>query len=99
MAISNLPETKCRGSYHPDAEASRRLAYILVLACGLGQAAADVPKDARKDSRYALGYVVVTHYPGVSSDGTGDSTAGIQSAINDAYAKRMAVLFPPPGST
>jgi hypothetical protein len=31
----------------------------------------------------------------VSSEGTGDSTAGIQAAIDDAYANRMAVLFPP----
>ncbi len=42
----------------------------------------------------ALGYVVVTDYPGVRSDGTGDSTAGIQQAIDDAYAQQKTVFFP-----
>ncbi len=41
-----------------------------------------------------LGYVVVTDYPGVQSDGTGDSTTGIQQAIDDAFALKKTVFFP-----
>jgi hypothetical protein len=55
---------------------------------------AEIPQAAKDDPRYALGYVVVSHYPGVRSDGTGDSTTGIQSAIRDAYKNHLAVLFP-----
>jgi len=74
----------------------RRTAGLILVAAGLWQEpAVAVPDAARADPRYALGYVVVTHYPGVRSDGTGDSTAGIQAAIVDAYANRKAVLFPP----
>lgn len=73
----------------------RRTAGLIVVAAGLWQEpAVAVPDAAREDPRYALGYVVVTHYPGVRADGTGDSTAGIQAAIVDAYANRKAVLFP-----
>ncbi len=69
---------------------------LMVLAAGLwAEPAGAVPEPAREDPRYALGYVVVTHYPGVRADGTGDSTAGIQAAIRDAYAGGKAVLFPP----
>jgi hypothetical protein len=55
---------------------------------------AEIPKAAKDDPRFALGYVVVTHYPGVRADGKGDSTAGIQAAIRDAYENHLAVLFP-----
>jgi len=95
MTILNLERNRCNRSFYPYAEASRWLACVLVLVGCLSEATAAVPERARKDPRYALGYVVVTHYPGVRGDGTGDSTAGIQSAINDAYVNRMAVLFPP----
>ncbi|MBT7162939.1 MAG: hypothetical protein HN904_09180, partial [Victivallales bacterium] len=54
----------------------------------------EIPEAARQDPRHALGYVVVTHYPGVRPDGQGDSTTGIQAAIEDAYANHLAVLFP-----
>ena len=54
----------------------------------------EIPQTVREDPRYALGYVVVTHYPGVRADGQGDSTTGIQAAIEDAYANHLAVLFP-----
>jgi len=74
----------------------QKTAALIVVAAGLWQEpAVAVPGAARADPRYALGYVVVTHYPGVRADGTGDSTAGIQAAIVDAYANRKAVLFPP----
>lgn len=56
---------------------------------------AAVPEAAQADPRFGLGYVVVTHYPGVRADGGGDSTAGIQAAIRDAYDNHLAVLFPP----
>jgi len=42
----------------------------------------------------ALGYIVVTNYPGVHNDGTGDSTAGIQQAIDDGFVSKKTVLFP-----
>jgi len=95
MAMRNLVGNECDGNLQPSAEVPRRFVCILLLAGCLGEAMAAIPERAQKDPRYALGYVVVTYYPGVSRDGTGDSTAGIQTAINDAYAIRMAVLFPP----
>jgi hypothetical protein len=58
-------------------------------------AGAAIPDAAKSDPRFALGYIVVTHYPGVSANGAGDSTAGIQAAIIDAYNDGLAVLFPP----
>ena len=68
----------------------------LALVCLVERTAtAEIPRAAREDPRFALGYLVVTHYPGVRSDGTGDCTCGLQQAIDDAYANRLAVLFPP----
>lgn len=57
-------------------------------------AGAAIPEAAQHDPRFKLGYLVVTHYPDVKNDGTGDSTAGIQQAIADAYEQNMTVLFP-----
>jgi len=54
-----------------------------------------VPSGVLSDPRYDLGYIAVTHYPGVYTNGTGDSTVGIQQAIDDAYELRRTVLFPP----
>ncbi|MBN1673176.1 MAG: hypothetical protein JXR37_19180 [Kiritimatiellae bacterium] len=70
------------------------LALLTGLAFGVAGSSAAIPEPAKADPRYALGYVVVTHYPGVRADGTGDATAGIQAAIEDAYADGRAVLFP-----
>ncbi len=95
MAMCNQAKQNPFGRARLLSEMPRRLMCILVLAGFPGEGAAAIPEQARKDPRHALGYVVVTHYPGVRSDGTGDSTAGLQMAINDAYAHRMAVLFPP----
>lgn len=53
-----------------------------------------IPQEARKDPRFKLGYLVVTHYEGVRNDGTGDSTAGIQQAIDDALANHLVAYFP-----
>jgi hypothetical protein len=55
---------------------------------------AAIPPAAAADPRYALGYLVVTHYPGVNADGTGDSRAGIQEAMDDAYTHDLVLLFP-----
>ena len=65
---------------------------LLALPAGRGLAA--IPPAAASDPRYALGYLVVTHYPGVSADGTGDSRAGIQAALDDAYTHDLVLLFP-----
>ena len=81
--------------YKPLAEMWRLLMPVFILACCLSEGVAAIPEQAQKDPRFVLGYVVVTHYPDVHTDGTGDSTAGIQTAINDAYENQMAVLFPP----
>lgn len=56
---------------------------------------AAIPQSAKDDPRYALGYLVVSHYPGVNPDGTGDSRAGIQQAIDDAMDNQLVVFFPP----
>jgi len=68
------------------------IALIALLALPLR---AELPPGAKADPRFALGYVVATHYPGVRADGTGDSTAGLQAAINDAYDNHLALLLPP----
>lgn len=55
---------------------------------------AAIPQSAKDDPRYKLGYLVVTHYPGVDTNGTGDSLAGLQSAVDDAYSNNLVALFP-----
>ena len=57
-------------------------------------AARQVPQAAMQDPRYDLGYLVVTYYDGVNPNGTGDSHAGIQQAIDDAYENKLVVYFP-----
>lgn len=59
-----------------------------------GSLPAAIPDSARADPRFALGYLVVTHYAGVRNDGTGDSTAGLQQAVDDAYANDLVAFFP-----
>ncbi len=67
----------------------RVISVLLIVLMGSASDAA-----VENDPLYELGYIVVTNYPGVSNDGTGDSTAGIQQAIDDAYALKKTVLFP-----
>ncbi|HPA16334.1 MAG TPA: hypothetical protein PLU30_01210 [Verrucomicrobiae bacterium] len=55
---------------------------------------AAIPQAAKDDPRYKLGYLVVTHYPGVATNGTGDSLAGLQAAVSDAYTNNLVALFP-----
>ncbi|MFV2070716.1 MAG: hypothetical protein ACC645_27415, partial [Pirellulales bacterium] len=67
----------------------------LLLICATSwKASAAIPQAAKDDSRYKLGYLVVTYYPGVSNDGTGDSLAGHQEAVNDAFGNGLVALFP-----
>lgn len=67
------------------------LAVVLAAATTLRAA---IPAAARDDPRFTLGYLVVTHYAGVRNDGTGDSTAGLQQAIDDAYAANLVCFLP-----
>jgi len=69
-------------------------ATVGLALCLLTGVRAAIPTAAKSDPRYKLGYLVVTHYAGVRSDGTGDATAGIQQAIEDACGAHLAVLFP-----
>lgn len=55
---------------------------------------ATIPSAAKTDSRYALGYLVVTYYGTNLNDGVTDATAAIQQAIDDAKANYLAVFFP-----
>jgi hypothetical protein len=73
--------------------AFRFILLILLIFSQFGAKAA-IPLSAKNDPRFELGYLVVTHYEGVYPDGTGDSYAGIQQAINDAYDNKLVVLFP-----
>jgi hypothetical protein len=66
---------------------------LAALLLGGGTVSAAIPEAARRDARYALGYLVATHYAGVRSDGTGDSTAGLQQAIDDAYANDLVAFL------
>lgn len=74
----------------------KALVATFVLAIGMTRAAAgaELPPAARADPRLALGYLVVTAYPGVNNDGRTDSTAGLQQAIEDAREHNLTVLFP-----
>ncbi|MBI5692613.1 MAG: hypothetical protein HZC55_21240 [Verrucomicrobia bacterium] len=75
---------------------ARRWWPVLAAVAGLFASvlSAAIPDAARADPRFRLGYLVVTHYPGVRSDGTGDATAGLQQAIDDAYAANLVCFLP-----
>jgi hypothetical protein len=81
MAMRGQAVQRTFGASHHLADSPRWLMPILVLAGCLAGATAAIPERAQKDPRYALGYVVVTRCPGVSSDGTGGSTGGIQTEM------------------
>lgn len=66
----------------------------LVSLLFLTKSFAVIPEEAINDSRYSLGYLVVTHYSGVDPTGITDSRAGIQQAIDDAYDNQLVVFFP-----
>jgi hypothetical protein len=70
------------------------LALSMLAVAGATAVRAAIPDPARVDPRFRLGYLVVTHYPGVRPDGTGDSTAGVQQALEDAFANDLVAFFP-----
>ena len=62
------------------------LTLVLLLFCLLSLTVrAAIPAAATNDARYALGYLVVTNYPNVRNDGITDCTAGLRTAIQDAF--------------
>lgn len=67
--------------------------FVLLTGLWLNLPAA-IPQAAKDDPRYKLGYLVVTHYAGVDTNGVSDSLAGLQAAVNDAYSNNLAALFP-----
>jgi hypothetical protein len=68
--------------------------FLFLLLLSSASAYATIPQAAKSDPKFDLGYLVVTHYPGVNSNGTGDSRAGIQEAINDAFKNKLTLFFP-----
>jgi hypothetical protein len=90
----------------PRRNVSLLCASLMIVLAGTIPVRAAIPAAALADPRYGLGYVVVTYYPGVTTNGTGDCTAGIQAALNDTYSQNknfdgsrtnrgLAVFFPP----
>ncbi|MBN1670952.1 MAG: hypothetical protein JXR37_07965 [Kiritimatiellae bacterium] len=63
--------------------------------CAASIAGSGIPAAAKDDPLFKLGYLNVRHYSGVRNDGTGDSTAGMQQAIEDAWENRLAFFLPP----
>lgn len=57
---------------------------------------AAIPAAATQDPLYAKGYLVVTYYSGVSKTGTWpvSTTAGLNQALDDAYANNLIAYFP-----
>lgn len=68
--------------------------YLAILTLSAPKVFAAIPPSAMADSRFKLGYLVVTYYPGVMNDATGDATAGINEAIVDAFNNNLVVFFP-----
>ena len=75
------------------------LMVFVLLALAAASLRAAIPAAAKADPRFGLGYLVVTYYPGVTTNGTGDCTAGIQAAINDAFANNAAFAICPFGNS
>jgi hypothetical protein len=67
---------------------------LAVFIGGLLSVRATIPQAAKDDPRYKLGFLVVSHYAGVNTNGTADSLAGLQAAVNDAYTNGLVALFP-----
>lgn len=77
--------------------AIRRLLLGLALAGGgFSLAPAAIPAAALADPLYAKGYLVVTRYAAVHRDGTdaAATTAGLNEAIDDAYAHNLIAYLP-----
>ena len=61
------------------------LVVFVLLALAPASLRAAIPAAAKADPRYGLGYLVVTYYTGVNTNGTGDCRAGINDALRDAW--------------
>ncbi|MBL9186612.1 MAG: immunoglobulin domain-containing protein [Opitutaceae bacterium] len=64
----------------------------------LPQAHAAIPPAAQTDPLFGKGYLVVTHYPGVTINGdqatATATTTALNEAIADAYANNLVAYFP-----
>lgn len=74
--------------------ATRFLPLVLLFAAAAFPLQAAIPDAARHDARFALGYLVVTHYPGVDPTGATDSWNGLQDALDDAMDHDLVAFFP-----
>ncbi len=74
--------------------AGLRIGAVAALTVWAQAASAAIPQAAIDDPRFKLGYLVVTHYAGVDTNGVGDSLPGLQEAVNDAYTNNLVTLFP-----
>lgn len=77
-------------------EIRRLLLWVAVAGNALTAARAAIPSEALADPLYAKGYIVVSHYAGVNRDGANAAatTAGLNEAIDDAYAHNLIAYFP-----
>lgn len=80
-----LPGTFCRS-----------LLLFTLVGSLLTSAHATIPAAAIANPLYAKGYLVVSHYPGVFTNGTnaGTTTTGLNQALRDAYDNRLIAYFP-----
>ncbi len=84
------------------AAARRALQLPLLTALLFGSTSsvlhATVPQAAIDDPLFAKGYLVVTHYPGVSNandvNAAPNTTAGLNLALADAYENNLVAYFP-----
>lgn len=87
----------CQASVFSTGRAFRLTSFGLVLmVVALARSYPAIPDAAKKDPLFAKGYLVVTHYQGVHSDGTyaASTTDGLNRAIYDAYADNLVLYFP-----
>lgn len=74
--------------------AGLRIGAVAALTVWAQAVSAAIPQAAIEDPRFKLGYLVVTYYAGVDTNGVGDSLPGLQEAVNDAYTNNLVALFP-----
>ncbi len=92
--------TLARRGTAPICRAARRLFPLTALLLGSSVTAAHaaIPDAATQDPLFAKGYLVVTHYPGVSNTGdagaASDTTAALNLALADAYTNNLVAYFP-----
>lgn len=72
--------------------------WLALVHLVLTSARAAIPDGAKADPLFAQGCLVVyPHYAGVKNDASAPdtTTAGLQAAIDDAYAHNLVLYFPP----